>query len=242
MGAECRLRGPVGHPLDFPLAGGRVSPILSGSAGRARRGAGMATEETVMKAAGAIALLILAIPASAAISAAYRTPAPLPPPPAPYTLTLSADGGRVDLQGVIDFGVTADLAALLAGTPDVRLLRLQSPGGRVAEARGLVNVVRRFALATTARGDCASACTLVFIAGHSRALDPGARLGFHGYNLRAPIFGLIDPAAEMARDAAVFRAAGVSPAFLDRAMAVPHQTMWFPEPAELIASGIIDRR
>jgi hypothetical protein len=200
----------------------------------------MAAEETILKATGALAALVLTIPISAAVLDARR-PAPAPRPQAapPYTLTLSDDRRHVDLEGRIDFGVTAALAALLEAEPEVRTLRLQSPGGRVAEARGLVGVVRAFALATAARGDCASACTLVFIAGHSRRLDPGARLGFHGYALRAPVFGMIDPDRELARDSAVFRAAGVDAAFLDRAMAVPHRAMWFPARAELIAAGVI---
>ena len=202
----------------------------------------MAADETFLKALGVLAALALAIPISAALSGDHGStePAKNPPEPPPYTLTLSADQSRVDLQGRIDFGITADLTALLEDKPDVRILRLQSPGGRVAEARGLVVVVKRFALATTARGDCASACTLVFIAGHSRDLAPGARLGFHGYDLRSPVFGLIDPAREIERDSAVFREAGVDAAFLDRAMATPHRTMWFPSRRDLIDAGVID--
>lgn len=104
-----------------------------------------------------------------------------------------------------------------------------------------MTVVRRFDLATRARGDCASACTLVFIAGHSRALEPGARLGFHGYNMRSPMPGLIDPAEEMARDSAVFHAAGVDKGFMACVMAVSHREMWFPSRQRLIAAGVIDQ-
>ena len=191
---------------------------------------------------GAAGLLLAALLAGAPVAAlgqttgqtAERTESP------PFSLTLSGDRSRVDLHGRIDFGITRELTALLEATPGVRTLRLQSPGGRVAEARGLVTVVKRFALATRARGDCASACTLVFIAGHSRGLDPGARLGFHGYNLRSPLFGLIDPVAEMARDSAVFHDAGVDAGFMERAMAVPHREMWFPTRHDLIGAGVID--
>jgi hypothetical protein len=205
----------------------------------------MAVDETFLKALGAAAALALMVPIWAWLSGAdpsagpSGSPARSPPAPA-FTLKLSADRGHVDLEGRIDFGVTADLTALLEEAPGVHTLRLQSPGGRVAEARGLVTVVERFALATQARGDCASACTLVFIAGHSRALDPGARLGFHGYDLRSPVFGLLDPATELARDSAIFHAAGVDEAFTDRAMAVPHREMWFPTRDDLIGAGVID--
>jgi hypothetical protein len=197
----------------------------------------MAAGTTARRLVALVGVLVLIAAASAAVSGtAARTQ-----PPKAYTLTLSEDRSRVDLRGRIDFGVTAELRALLEREPGIRTLRLQSPGGRIAEARGLVTVVWRYALATAARGDCASACTLVFVAGHSRRLDPGARLGFHGYDLRSPVFGLIDPAAEMRRDGVIFRVGGVDAAFLDRAMAVPHRTMWFPDRKALIAAGVIDR-
>ena len=200
----------------------------------------MASYEIFLKflAAGAVTLAVGAL-----VPAALTLPDPAAgrPPPAPpaYTLALSPDRGHVDLTGRIDFGATADLSELLEGTPGVHTLRLESPGGRVAEARGLVRVVRLYALATEVTGDCASACTLVFIAGHRRTLGGGGRLGFHGYNLRSAAYGLIDPAAEMKRDSRVFRDAGVDAAFIARAMAVPHQTMWFPERGDLIAAGVI---
>ena len=160
--------------------------------------------------------------------------------PAPYALSISDDGSRVDLRGRIDFGVTRALTDMLEARPALRTLRLQSSGGRIAEARGLVTLVKRFDLATRAQGDCASACTMVFIAGHSRMLEPGARLGFHGYDLRAPIFGLLDPQVEIARDSAIFHDAGVDARFMERAIAVPHYAMWFPTRRQLIDAGVIE--
>ncbi|MCC5987576.1 MAG: hypothetical protein JJT95_07830 [Pararhodobacter sp.] len=206
----------------------------------------MAADEILLKALGVLAALALAIMVPAALSGDQGTaeraePATNRPEPPPYTLTLSPGQSRIDLQGRIDFGITAELSALLEDAPGVRTLRLQSPGGRVAEARGLVTLVKRFALATTARGDCASACTLVFIAGHSRELAPGARLGFHAYAQHSQMFGLIDPAAEQARDSALFAEAGVDAEFIDRAMATPHRAMWFPGRRALIDAGVIDQ-
>ncbi len=181
---------------------------------------------------GPIAALVLSLVLP--IAAAAEAPA------APYTLSLSDDRSRVDLQGFIDFGITRALTELVETEPGIRILRLQSPGGRVAEARGLVTVVKRFDLATRAQGDCASACTMVFIAGQERALEPGARLGFHGYDLRSPVFGLLDPEVEMARDSAIFLEAGVDAGFMARAMAIPPRAMWFPTRPQLIAAGVID--
>ena len=158
-----------------------------------------------------------------------------------YTLRLAADGRSIELTGLIDFGLTRDLAALLDAQPGARILRLESAGGRVAEARGVAGLVHRHDLATSARTECSSACTLVLLAAERRYLEPGARLGFHRYGLRSPLVGIfLDPAAEQARDVALFRGREVAGAFLERVAATPHAEMWFPSPAELLAAGVVD--
>lgn len=159
-----------------------------------------------------------------------------------FTLELSADGQSIHLQGPIDFGVTRQLAALLERANGVRHISLESEGGRVAEARGLVKLIERFELATSARGNCSSACALVFISGHERSLEPGARLGFHSYGLLSPMVGMfLDPATEQKRDMAVFRRKNVDSAFVGRINATPYESMWFPTPDELLAAGVVNR-
>lgn len=158
-----------------------------------------------------------------------------------YTLTLAADKRSVRLSGAIDFGVTRALETLLASAPELRVLRLESVGGRVAEARGLAKLVHRHALVTSAVGECSSACTLVLLSAERRYLEPGARLGFHRYGQRSPLVSIfLDPAVEQARDKALFRGRGIAEAFLARVAATPHETMWFPTAAELIEAGVVD--
>lgn len=159
----------------------------------------------------------------------------------PYELQLDPAGGLVRLRGVIDFGITRDLEALLLTAPRVRVIRLESAGGRVAEARGLAKLVVRFALDTSASGECSSACTLVLLSGRTRYLESGARLGFHQYGLHSPLIGIfVDPAAEQARDEALFGHHDIDPAFLVQVAATPHREMWFPWPDELLEAGVVD--
>ena len=161
--------------------------------------------------------------------------------PAAYRLLLDASGATVRLEGLIDFGITRDLTDLLEAAADVRAIELESPGGRVAEARGLIKVIERFALTTSAVGDCASACALVYMSGRTRYLEPGARLGFHRYGLFSPLVGLfLDPETELEKDLAVFRRHNVAEAFIERIAATPHETMWFPSPAELVQARVVD--
>jgi hypothetical protein len=158
-----------------------------------------------------------------------------------FSLALAADQRSVALSGLIDFGATRALEAMLEAAPEVRVLRLESAGGRVAEARGLATLVHRRALVTSAVRECSSACTLVLLSGERRYLEPGARLGFHRYGLRSPLVGIfLDPEAEQARDRALFRGQPVADAFLKRVAATPHETMWFPSTAELLDSGVVD--
>lgn len=161
--------------------------------------------------------------------------------PTGYRLALAADGRSVALRGLIDFGLTQRLEAMLSAARGVRVLRLESAGGRVAEARGVARLVHRHDLVTSAAGECSSACTIVLLSAQRRYLEPGARLGFHRYGLRSPLVGhFLDPAAEQARDRALFRGSRIDPAFLDRVAATPHEQMWFPTVPELLAAGVVD--
>jgi len=110
----------------------------------------------------------------------------------------------------------------------------------VPEARGLIRLVTEHDLATVARGDCLSACTLVFMAGKTRTLGQGARLGFHSYALRSPVVAaLTDVPALQARDMERFLALGIDGAFLDRIAETPPEGMWFPSRHALIAAGVV---
>ena len=77
--------------------------------------------------------------------------------------------------------------------------------------------------------------------GRLRYLDEGARLGFHRYGLGGRMVRMfLDPEVEQAKDMAVFRRHLVAEPFLERIGATPHSQMWFPEPAELLAAGVVD--
>lgn len=206
----------------------------------ARHGEGRQIDEIVMGLLLAGALAGLAV----MVVIALRTETVQPPriviPPPAFSLALSEDGGSVHVSGPIDPGITAALEALLTGAPGVRALVLESDGGRIAEARGLIRLVREHGLATRVERDCLSACALVFAAAQDRALESAGRLGFHSYALRSqtPI-RVIDVAAEQRRDLEGLRAAGVSAEFVDRIAETPPQEMWFPTRTELRSAGIL---
>ncbi len=92
----------------------------------------------------------------------------------------------VQLNGVIEPGDDAKVAAALAAWPRPRALSLSSLGGNVEAALAIGALVRRAQLRTLVapRDICASACGLIWLAGEPRALGQDAHVGLHAAYLR----------------------------------------------------------
>lgn len=151
--------------------------------------------------------------------------------------TLSPDGRKLRLEGPIGLGDSARVRKLVGEAKAVRIVELDSPGGRLVEAVAIAEVVRGGAWNTRATGDCESACTLIHMAGNKRQLMPGARLGFH----RAST-GTFNPVwdnlanRELAR---VYREAGLPERMIERTLATPAALMWHPTRDELAGAGLL---
>lgn len=153
---------------------------------------------------------------------------------------LSVDAQTLTFSGEIDLGATRAARAILAHSPEITVLELNSPGGNIYEARGLAKLARDHGLTTRVIGSCTSSCTVAFIGGAERHLLPGAQLGFHQYAVSADYqVALADPAAEQERDLELFRQAGVADWFLDRMFQERADGMWFPAPGELVSAGVV---
>jgi len=190
-------------------------------------------------------LLVLAIAGLALVGVAMARTEAKPralriPPPPDFELRVDADRAAFVFEGLVDFGLTDALRKLVAAQPEIRQIRLESHGGYIAEARGVVTVLRAQGIATHVEGHCASACALIFAGGVARSMGPEARLGLHGYALRRDgQFGMIDPVAEMQRDLAIYRAQGLEESFVARLADLPQVPMWYPSAAELRAAGMV---
>lgn len=151
---------------------------------------------------------------------------------------LSADGRSLVLRGTLGAGSAQRVHELLALAPQVRTVHLQSAGGRLFEAEGIAADVRRRGLNTYADGLCASACTMVLLAGRQRDAAPQARIGFH-----RPSFAGVDDDRSVDADALMryYRNAGIARAFVDKVRATPSQSMWFPTRQELERHRVLTR-
>lgn len=75
---------------------------------------------------------------------------------------------------------------LIASAPGAVVV-LSGPGGSVTAALAIGREIqeRRLATVVLANTDCASACSLIWLAGQRRLLGRGARIGFHAMSVRS---------------------------------------------------------
>lgn len=156
-------------------------------------------------------------------------------------LELRADGRSLRLSGGLNDGSARQLEQALGEAPTVRTVVLSSEGGWMREGQLLAEVIRRRGLATYVEDQCASACTIAFLAGRDRAAAPAARIGFHasrsvGSTEARPSAG------ETAQLRNLYLAAGLPEAFVRQALDTPHGDMWYPPHELLLSAGVLTRR
>lgn len=154
-----------------------------------------------------------------------------------HSIRIMRNGTEVEITGGLKYGLTEDFLRILRASPQIRVVHLDSPGGRVGEAVKLNKAIRDHNLITYVSGQCVSACTLAFAAGRERWLRDGAILGFH-----APTFPGMSEAdlvegAQLQKD--LFTAAGFDPVFVSRALVTPNKDMWTPSSDELLRARVI---
>jgi len=110
----------------------------------------------------------------------------------------------------------------------------------IPAARAIARRIEAAGLDTRAEGLCASACTLLFLAGAQRQLGQGAVLGFHAYSGASyvQVFEKSD-AAEPDRQWMLTR--GIAPDFVAQIYATDHNSLWRPDRATLMTAGVLTR-
>ena len=151
--------------------------------------------------------------------------------------TLSQDGRRLRLEGPIGLGDAKRVRALTEKASALRIVELDSPGGRLKEGEAIAALVKGATWHTRTTGACESACTLIHMAGGRRQLLPGAKLGFH----RASA-GTLNPVLDRLANrelVRIYREAGLPERFIERTLATPSSRMWYPSRDELVGAGLV---
>jgi hypothetical protein len=160
--------------------------------------------------------------------------------PLPRAQVAVLPGGReVEIRGTLEAGIAARLEEVLQAHPGVQSIHLNSPGGWVTEGARLARVIHARRLGTYTATGCYSACVLAFAAGSPRVLDPDARLGLHSTS-----GGDADPlVATLGNELyqKVLLRYGVSPGLVAWSTSTPANSLWMPDPRQLVAGHLVDR-
>ena len=154
----------------------------------------------------------------------------------PATVQLDARSNQISLQGALEFGSTRAVRDALDANSNVRIVRLESRGGRVAEGLALGTLLRDRGIDTFVNGECSSACVTAFAGGARRIIGPDAMLGLHsaggtGFSRQAI-------ASANRRSDEFIAARGVDAGVLEKGAAVANDQIWFPSPPLLLSAGL----
>ena len=165
----------------------------------------------------------------------------------PYTLAVLNAGTELEVRGRFNYGLTEDVKWYLEMNPRVRVIRLNSDGGRVAEGRELHDLIQTHHLITYSSIGCFSACTHAFLGGTKRYLNAHAQLGFHtGWRyweqlswFDAP--GMANKTQTSSRKTLKFYLldAGVDPQYAKKLTSFLTLDMVYPSPEELLKVGVV---
>lgn len=157
----------------------------------------------------------------------------------PLSIRVMNQGTEVELQGGLEFGTSIDLSQVLIDNPSIKIIHLNSIGGRIAEAKKLAKLVKQNNLITYSKTQCLSACPIVFLAGKEKLLGNSAKLGFHSVS-----FGSVSGSEVEELNKSLIsqlEQAKVPSWFVTKVSKVGSEDMWNPSTDELINAGVIDK-
>ncbi|MBX3562315.1 MAG: hypothetical protein KF780_10945 [Sphingomonas sp.] len=155
----------------------------------------------------------------------------------PARLALARDGRDLVVHGNITQGIAGAFRQMAADAPGLERVVLSSPGGRVFEAERMAELIRARGLATHVDGECASACTMLLLAGVERTAGRNSAVGFHRV-----AFPGTTPAEDNASNDEMTRyylSAGLPRDFVRRIAATSADDMWVPTVAELVGANVL---
>jgi ATP-dependent protease ClpP protease subunit/cupin superfamily acireductone dioxygenase involved in methionine salvage len=149
------------------------------------------------------------------------------------------EGNDIELIGRIDLGSESLLEEQLRLNPNVNRIHLHSNGGRVLAAKRMMKIIRRYNLDTYVKTECASACTLLYLAGKNRLLAEEAKLKFHAPGIGGASSHNIEELGQHMKEAYVGE--NLPHWFINKVMETPNDEFWEPTSEELLRANVIDK-
>ena len=156
-----------------------------------------------------------------------------------YAFRVLRNGQELEFSGGITFGAAKEFEHFIDAMGSIKLVTLNSRGGRLSEAERIGNLIRQRNLNTYVSNRCLSACTIIFLSGRERLMAKNATLGFH-----QPDFpGMTDEDRRntIAIEERRLQELGVSASFAHKANLAPPKSMWYPTTSELVSSGVVTK-
>ena len=157
------------------------------------------------------------------------------------------------------------LLKTLKENPNIKTITLTSWGGIIFAAVEMADIIIDYELDTHVEQICFSACPLLFIAGETRTLERGSKIGFHrsswdSNSMRSyyedketrEIYGwenefdfsswvYDDSQEEIYAQFKYYLERGVSPSFVIETMRARSEDGWFPRRKELLKANVITK-
>jgi hypothetical protein len=160
-----------------------------------------------------------------------------------YAFRLLRDGTELEFSGEIVIGTARAFAQALDAAPQLKVLHLNSNGGKLDEADRIAAKVAGRKLVTYVSDECVSACTHIFLAGRERWIGDRGKLGFH----RPYYSALVDfnRLAITSQEGKYLRSFGIPETFVAKVLSTPGSSMWYPSNDDLarahLISGVAER-
>ena len=154
-----------------------------------------------------------------------------------YSIRVMRNGTEAEITGGFKYGLTDDFVKILNASRQIKVVHLDSLGGRIGEAEKLNKVIRSKNLDTYVSSKCMSACTVAFAGGARRTLRKGAVLGFHAPSFPGMSKEELAEASTSQKD--IFVAAGFDKKFVDQALSTPSSGLWKPAFSVLLQAKAI---
>lgn len=158
-----------------------------------------------------------------------------------YTMSVSADGQRLSIVGMIGAGFHQALSSQLDAHPEIRRLVVTSPGGLTQQADQAAALIQSRALDVEIRGQCASACVTLLMAGNHRFATIGTIVGLHSVKAFDGLRPMFRNAVESGfHDYYDFLAArGLPDRYLKMARETPAESMREVDAVALAGDGVL---
>jgi hypothetical protein len=153
------------------------------------------------------------------------------------TFRLVRNGTEMEFAGGISSGLNEEFKKFIEAAPQLRVVHLESSGGRIAEAKAIAELIRQRGLSTYVSSHCESACTYILMAGDKRWAATNAKIGFH-----PPSFAGLSQSdlKDLTSDElGYFVRNGIGRQFAEKALATSSDKMWYPSTDEMLAAHIL---